>query len=74
MAAAGDPSPLQFLQEELSSDNPQQCIQCISRLRVIGLALGHEKVRNELLPYLTESIEQVSDGWLPCVGGWIRTA
>ena len=51
-------SPLEFLIEELSSGNAQQCVGCISRLRVIGLALGQEKTRNELVPYLTSEIEQ----------------
>ena len=50
-------SPLEFLMEELTSDNPQQCIQCISRLRVIGLALGQEKTRSDLLPFLNGEIE-----------------
>ena len=50
-------SPLEFLMEELTSDNPQQCIQCISRLRVIGLALGQEKTRSDLLPFLKGEIE-----------------
>jgi len=50
-------SPLEFLMEELTSDNPQQCIQCISRLRVIGLALGAEKTRSDLIPFLKGEIE-----------------
>jgi len=50
-------SPLEFLMEELTSDNPQQCIQCISRLRIIGLALGQDKTRSDLLPFLKGEIE-----------------
>ena len=34
-----------------------QCIQCISRLRVIGLALGAEKTRSDLIPFLKGEIE-----------------
>jgi len=50
--------PLEFLVEELSSDNAQQCVTCISRLRVIALALGQAKTRSELVPYLTSAIQQ----------------
>mmetsp|Transcript_53602 Transcript_53602/g.123223 ORF Transcript_53602/g.123223 Transcript_53602/m.123223 type:complete len:595 (-) Transcript_53602:91-1875(-) len=50
--------PLDFLIEELSSENAQQCVTCISRLRVIALALGQAKTRSDLIPYLTHEIEQ----------------
>ena len=41
----GDIDPLKFLTEELDPNNPQQSIQAITRLRVIGLALGQARAR-----------------------------
>lgn len=57
MALPGMSAPMAFLASELQSDNVAQCILCLSRLRVIGLALGAEKARSELIPFLTKEIE-----------------
>jgi len=36
------------------ASNIQDRLLCVSRLRVIALALGEEKTRSELLPFLTQ--------------------
>ena len=48
--------PLECLKDELQY-NPTAAVQSISRLRVIGLALGPERTKMELLPYLTAEIQ-----------------
>jgi serine/threonine-protein phosphatase 2A regulatory subunit A len=51
------PCPLSVLKDELHY-NPQLAMQSISRLLAIGRALGPERTRTELLPYLTSEIQQ----------------
>ncbi len=48
---------MEWLKDTLAS-NPQQAVQAISQLRVIGVALGAARTRTELLPYLTIEIQQ----------------
>ena len=51
------PSPLEVLRDELQF-NQAMAVVSISRLRVIGVALGPERTHSELLPYLCEEIQQ----------------
>ena len=48
---------LMALKDELQY-NPLQAVQSIARLANIAQALGAERTRNELLPYLTSEIQQ----------------
>lgn len=50
--------PLRLLQEDLKDEDYEQIIQSINRLTTIASALGPARTRNELLPFLTEYIEQ----------------
>ena len=50
--------PLGFFKKELEGNDAPQRVEAVSRLRVIALALGPEKARSELLPFLTSFVTQ----------------
>ena len=47
--------------EELKSDNPSLKVNAASKLTVIAGVLGHNRIRDELVPYLVEIIEQMDN-------------
>lgn len=47
----------QVLLEELRSDDSQARLNAIRRLAVVADALGPDRTRNELVPYLTASLD-----------------
>ena len=47
--------------EELKSDNPTLKVNAASKLSVIAGVLGHNRIRDELVPYLIEIIEQMDN-------------
>ena len=47
--------------EELKSDNPSLKVNAASKLPVIAGVLGHNRIRDELVPYLVEIIEQMDN-------------
>eukprot|EP00798_Chlamydomonas_sp_ICE-L_P012215 gene12215-15346_t len=47
--------PIAILIDELKSDEPLRRLNSISRLGTIALALGEERTRSELLPFLSET-------------------
>jgi len=44
--------------EELNSGDAQQCVTCISRLKIIAMAMGADETRTQLLPYLKSEIKE----------------
>jgi len=58
-SAAGDDSlqPIQILIDELRSEDVQVRLNSIRRLSTIARALGPERTRTELVPFLTESTD-----------------
>lgn len=48
--------PIAVLIEELRNDDVQLRLNSIKRLATISLALGAERTRSELIPFLTETI------------------
>ena len=68
------------LLEDLKSTNPKTKINAIHSLKGISFALGRERTRSELIPFLAESIDEEEDevlielakvfgNFLECVGG-----
>jgi len=53
--------PLQLLQEDLKDDDYEQAIACVKRIQTISLALGPERTRAELLPFLLSYCETDND-------------
>lgn len=47
--------------EELKSDNPSLKINAATKIAVIGAVLGHARIKEELIPYLIEIIEQMDN-------------
>jgi serine/threonine-protein phosphatase 2A regulatory subunit A len=60
--------PLKLLQEDSKDDDYEQCIASIKRLTTIALALGPQRTRNELLPFLMEYSDQDNDEALAAIG------
>ena len=47
--------PMAYVKESLSGGaSVADRLRCVGRLRVVALALGEDKTRNELLPFLTK--------------------
>jgi serine/threonine-protein phosphatase 2A regulatory subunit A len=78
----GDDSlyPIAVLIDELRNDDLQLRLNSIKKLSTISLALGVERTRSELIPFLTDTVddedevlwalaEQLSVTFLPLVGG-----
>jgi serine/threonine-protein phosphatase 2A regulatory subunit A len=42
--------------EELKSDNPSLKLNAATKISVIASVLGHNRIRDELIPYLVEII------------------
>lgn len=59
--------PLKLLQEDLKDDDDEQAIVSIKRLHTIALALGPDRTRNELVPFLAEYVEQDKDEALTAI-------
>lgn len=59
MATKGDEDlyPIAVLIEELKNENTQKRLNSIRNLDKIAVALGPDRTRNELIPFLTESID-----------------
>lgn len=53
--------PLAVLIEELRNEDVRFRLNSIHRLSTIALALGPEKTRTQLIPFLTDSIYDVED-------------
>lgn len=51
------PEPLDFLQKELASDDVEKCVKAMARLRTISLAMGVERTRADLIPYLSKAVD-----------------
>lgn len=49
--------PLQLLVDELKSDDVQLRLNAIHRVSTIALALGPQRAREELIPFLSESVD-----------------
>lgn len=49
--------PLQLLVDELKSDDVQLRLNAIHRVSTIALALGQQRAREELIPFLSESVD-----------------
>lgn len=47
--------------EELKSDNPALKLNAAGKIAVIGAVLGHARIKEELIPYLIEIIEQMDN-------------
>ena len=58
-AADGDDSlnPISILTEALQNEDIQRRVDSIKKLPIIALALGVERTRSELLPFLTGTVE-----------------
>jgi serine/threonine-protein phosphatase 2A regulatory subunit A len=47
--------------EELKSDNANLKLNAASKISVIASVLGHNRIRDELIPYIIEIIEQMDN-------------
>ena len=56
-----------YVRQTLGSDDSLAKLDCLNKLRVLALALGAEKTRLELLPYLMEVISNKEDKVCVCV-------
>lgn len=74
-----DLHPINVLTEELRNEDVQARLKSITKLSTIALALGSERTRNDLLPFIMETVydedevllalaEQLG-GFIPLVGG-----
>uniref|UniRef100_A0A7S0Y9B7 TOG domain-containing protein n=1 Tax=Polytomella parva TaxID=51329 RepID=A0A7S0Y9B7_9CHLO len=71
--------PIAILIDELKSDEPVRRLNSISRLGIIAQALGEERTRNELLPFLADNVDDEDEvllaqaeqlgNFVPLVGG-----
>jgi serine/threonine-protein phosphatase 2A regulatory subunit A len=50
---AEDLHPIAVLIDELKSEDVQQRLNSVRRLTTIAVALGEERTRTELIPYIT---------------------
>ena len=48
--------PIAVLIDELRNDDVQNRLNSIKKLSTISLALGEERTRSELIPFLTDTI------------------
>uniref|UniRef100_A0A4W2BU60 Protein phosphatase 2 scaffold subunit Abeta n=1 Tax=Bos indicus x Bos taurus TaxID=30522 RepID=A0A4W2BU60_BOBOX len=75
-AADGDDSlyPIAVLIDELRNEDVQLRLNSIKKLSTIALALGVERTRSELLPFLTGTVESWghlgSGEWSGGFWGW----
>ena len=77
--AAPDMYTIAVLIEELKTEDTQQRLASIRQLKSIARALGEERTRDELVPFLTDSIDDDDEvllglaeelgGLVPLVGG-----
>lgn len=58
MSRLDDLDPLELFKSELREEDHEQIISSISRVRLIGLALGPERVKRDLVPFLKDFVEQ----------------
>ena len=79
MPTTDDLHPINILTEELRNEDVQARLKSITKLSTIALALGAERTRQELLPFIKETVydedevlhalaEQLG-GFVPLVGG-----
>jgi serine/threonine-protein phosphatase 2A regulatory subunit A len=71
--------PIAILIDELKSDEPLRRLNSISRLSTIALALGEDRTRTELIPFLSGNIDDEDEvllaeaeqlgSFVPYVGG-----
>jgi serine/threonine-protein phosphatase 2A regulatory subunit A len=47
--------------EELKSDNANLKLNAAGKISVIASVLGHNRIRDELIPYIIEIIEQMDN-------------
>ncbi|KAH3760513.1 phosphoprotein phosphatase A [Pelomyxa schiedti] len=59
--SAADSSPIAILIDQLKSEDLQLRLNSIKQLSAIAKALGPERTRNELLPFLTECVDDEDD-------------
>jgi serine/threonine-protein phosphatase 2A regulatory subunit A len=74
-----DLHPIDILIEELQDEDVQNRLNSVKRLSTISLALGEERTRTELLPFLTDQLEDEDEvrlevaaelaKFVPLVGG-----
>jgi len=51
---ASELDPLDLLRADMKEDDIEQVVQSINRMRLIALALGPERTRKDMIPYLQE--------------------
>lgn len=72
--------PITVLIDELKSDDKKKRVNAVQNLHTISIALGKERTRNELLPYIMDLMddeeeillvlaEQLNGNFLDYVGG-----
>lgn len=71
--------PFVHCSDELKSEEPLRRLNSISRLTIIAQALGEERTRNELIPFLSENVDDEDEvllaeseqlgNFVPYVGG-----
>ncbi|GFH14161.1 TOG domain-containing protein, partial [Haematococcus lacustris] len=49
--------PIAILIDELKSDEPMRRLNSVTRLSTIAVALGEERTRSELVPFLAENTD-----------------
>ena len=59
--------PLQLLVDELKSDDVQLRLNAIHRVSTIALALGPQRAREELVPFLQDSVDDEDEVLLALV-------
>lgn len=61
MAGVDDMDPLELLRSDIKDDDYEQQIASVNRLGAVAIALGPERTRDELLPYLKDGGEIDND-------------
>jgi len=56
MSNSNDPVKITALLEDLKSQDPKCKVEAVKNLHIISQALGKERSRNELIPYVTGNI------------------
>lgn len=57
LSSAEELYPIAILMDELKSDDTQLRLNAIHRLSTIALALGHQRAREDLIPFLQDNLD-----------------
>lgn len=60
--------PIAILMDELKSEDVQLRLNAIHRISTIALALGEERARDELIPFLQDSVDDEDEVLLALAG------